>query len=138
MPPRSIAADDGRRIRYNASLRIEDGNLISLWIVFPEPVHTIELHIDGSYLAARAFANGALVSEVLTPESGSLGFQATGIDCIVLFTSDNCEVARICYQTEAIVHRLREDVRAQPKRLRTGSNAGRAKTRFSSRKPSTA
>jgi hypothetical protein len=85
------------------ALRIEDGSLISLWIVFPEPVHTVELCITGTYLAARAFANGVVVSEVLRPEEGSLGFQATGIDSIALWTSDNCEVARICYQTEALV-----------------------------------
>ena len=96
-----VAGDDVDCGTRNA-LRIEDGILISLWIVFPEPVHTVELCIDGVFLAARAFANGVMIEVVLNPEPGALVFQGNGIDSIVLWTSDNCQLARICYLTEAL------------------------------------
>jgi hypothetical protein len=83
------------------ALRIDDG-LDALWIVFPEPVHTVELCIAGTYGVARAYASGALVGQEVTPGPGSLAFQASGIDSIALWSSDNAILAKICYQTEAM------------------------------------
>ncbi len=97
-----VAAGDGSECGTRHALAIEDGAVVALWIVFPEPIHTVELCIDGSYLAARAFANGVPVAEEPTPAPGFLAFQADGIDSVVLFGSDNCRLARICYQTEAL------------------------------------
>ncbi len=83
------------------SLRVDDG-LDTLWIMFPEPVRTIELCLEGTFVAVRAYANGVLADQVTNPEPGAVGLQANNIDSIALWTSDNCVLNRICYQTEAM------------------------------------
>lgn len=74
-----------------------------LWIVFPEPVHVVELCLGGMFAAASSYANGVLLEQKTNPDAGTLGFQTPGMDAIGLWTLDDGWIARICYQTEAEV-----------------------------------
>lgn len=95
-----VVASDGA-CEGTRALRVEDG-LDTLWILFPEPVRTVELCVEGTFVAIRAYANGVLVAQVVDPEPGAVGLQASNIDSIALWTSDNCLLSRLCYQTEAM------------------------------------
>ncbi len=78
-----------------------DGSWNFMWIVFPEPVHTVELCLGGYFVAVQAYANGEMVAQQLNPDPGLLGFQNSGIDAIGLWSLDNGLLSRICYLTEA-------------------------------------
>jgi hypothetical protein len=92
-----------------------DGSWKFLWIVFPEPAQAVELCLDGLFAAARAYANGELLEQILNPGPGLVGFQTPGLDAIGLWSADDGLLARVCWQSqseadtyiEAFEHNLR-------------------------------
>ena len=109
-----------RRMRFASKTEI----LISLWIVFPEPAHTVELHIAGHYLVARAFANGALVSEVPRPGGGIVGLPGNWHRLHRAVHVRQLPGGEDLLSDRGDGHRLHQHVRAQPQRLRRPQTVG--------------
>lgn len=82
------------------------GSYVVMWIVFPEPVRHVEICIDANFLALKALANGTMLEQIAEPDTGRQTFESTAIDTIALWSLDDGNLARICYQTEreAAVH----------------------------------
>jgi hypothetical protein len=95
-----VASYDVPDCGTNKALHIP-GSYKILWIIFPEPVHTVEICLGGLFSAVRAYANGQLIEQQDNPGPGPVGFQTPGIDSLELWSLDDGMLARVCYQTEA-------------------------------------
>jgi hypothetical protein len=96
----SVVATENSHCDTTKALHI-DGSWKFLWIVFPEPAHAVELCLDGMFAAARAYANGELLEQILQPEPGLVAFQTPGLEAIGLWIQDDGLLARVCWQSEA-------------------------------------
>ncbi|MCC6803487.1 MAG: hypothetical protein IT319_11435 [Anaerolineae bacterium] len=73
----------------------------TLWIQFPEPVRRVELCLEGSFEAVRAYSGGTLLAETAASE-GTTVIEASGIDWLeVVALIDDAVLASVCYTTEA-------------------------------------
>lgn len=74
----------------------------SLWVLFPEPIRTIEICLEDPAHAVRAHAGGIVVAELLSPPEGTITLEAQGIEWLEIDgASDNMALVRLCYTTEA-------------------------------------
>ena len=81
------------------ALKIANGDTV--WIVFPEPVRSIEVCLFGFFASAAVYGNGMLLEQVLSP-SGKITFSAEAVDAMVLSEGDpNAFLVSLCYQKEA-------------------------------------